>query len=143
MGWVIQDESFGIVPLSKEGGQWQVFLILHIAGRHWGFPKGHGNPGETALESAKRELKEETGLEVISLVRDLPFIETYNFKRKNRPVSKTVSYFAAEVKGEVILQPEEIRDGRWFSFKEALRVLSFQEARSICHELIKMLKIPE
>ncbi len=136
-----KEESFGIVPVSKERGIWQVFLILHVAGKHWGFPKGHGNPGETPLESAKRELKEETGLEIISLVKELPFIETYHFKRRGRPISKTVQYFAAEVEGEVILQPEEIRDGRWFSFQEALRALSFQEARAICHELIKLLNI--
>ncbi|MBI2743666.1 MAG: NUDIX domain-containing protein [Chlamydiales bacterium] len=140
---MVQEESFGVVPLSQEKGRWKIFLILHIAGRHWGFPKGHLNAGETPLEAAKRELKEETGLNIISLIRPEPFIETYRFSRRGKPVSKTVQYFAAEVEGEVILQPEEIRDGRWFSFKEAIRVLSFQEARAICHELIKILNIPE
>lgn len=143
MGWHAKEESFGVVPLSKEQGKWRIFLILHIAGRHWGFPKGHSNPGESPLDAATRELREETGLSIVALVRKEPFVETYRFSRKGKPISKTVQYFAAEVEGEVALQPEEIRDGRWFSFKEALRILSFQEARAICFELIKILNIPD
>lgn len=134
------EESFGIVPLSQDQGTWKVFLILHKAGRHWGFPKGHGSPGETSLETAKRELREETGLELVSLLRETPFMENYQFKRRGKLVSKRVSYFPAVVSGEIKLQPEEIREGKWFDLKTALQVLSFPEARAICQEIMKILK---
>jgi bis(5'-nucleosidyl)-tetraphosphatase len=75
-------ESFGIVPFLKEEGGWKVLLILHREGNHWGFPKGKANPGETPLEAATRELKEETGLSVIQILREEPLAEQYQFRRK-------------------------------------------------------------
>lgn len=132
-----KEESFGIVPLAQKQGVWHVFLILHKAGRHWSFPKGRSSPGETPLETAKRELKEETGLEVVSLLRETPFSENYLFKRRGKMTSKRVEYFPAVVTGEPKLQPEEIREGRWVDLKTALQVLSFPEARAICQEILK------
>lgn len=135
------EESFGIVPLSQDQGAWKVFLILHKAGRHWGFPKGRSSPGETSLETAKRELQEETGLELVSLLRETPFTENYQFKRRGSLIAKRVSYFPAIVTGEAKLQPEEIREGRWFDLKTALQVLTFPEARAICQEIMKILHL--
>ncbi|MFI5334188.1 MAG: bis(5'-nucleosyl)-tetraphosphatase [Chlamydiales bacterium] len=138
---MILEESFGIVPLSQESGTWKIFLILHKAGRHWSFPKGHSTPGENPLDTAKRELQEETGLTLVSLVREIPFIENYQFKRRGKLISKRVSYFPAIVEGVPKLQPEEIREGRWFDLKTALQVLSFPEARAICQEVMKILNL--
>lgn len=43
-------------------------LVCHVTGcKHWDFPKGNIDEGESAIESAKRELKEETGLDFDSL----------------------------------------------------------------------------
>lgn len=133
------DESFGIIPLSQTKGEWRVFLILHKPGKHWGFPKGHANPGENAQEAASRELHEETGLEVEKFLRETPLTEEYQFKRKGDLIRKKVSYFPALVKGKEKLQVEEIQEGKWVSLPEALRVLTFKEARSICEQLIKLL----
>ena len=48
-----QEHSCGIVPLKKEGTDIYVLLIVHKGGRHWGFPKGHKDPGETDLQTAE------------------------------------------------------------------------------------------
>lgn len=137
----IEEESFGVIPLRQENGTWQVLLILHQGGRHWAFPKGHGNPGETALESASRELKEETGLDIEEVLQDTPLMERYQFHRKREIVVKTVQYFPARVKGTLHLQAEEIRDAKWVPLKEATRHLTFKEAKEMCHKLITLLKI--
>lgn len=49
-----QERSYGIIPLRFKG-KWEVFMVQLHAG-HWGFPKGHGEPGEEALQTAEREL---------------------------------------------------------------------------------------
>jgi len=130
-----QEESFGIIPLKYEEDHWSLFIILHAQGNHWGFPKGHPEEGEKPLESAVRELEEETGLKVQKLLSEDPFVEHYTFHRKGNKVEKTASYFPAIVSGALILQPEEIRDGKWLTFEEADKQLTFPEARSICKKL--------
>jgi bis(5'-nucleosidyl)-tetraphosphatase len=137
----IEEESFGIIPLRQENGTWQVLLILHQGGRHWAFPKGHGNPGETALESARRELKEETGLDIEELLQETSLTERYQFHRKREIVVKTVQYFPARVNGSLQLQAEEIRDAKWVPLKEAARHLTFKEAKEMCNKLVNLLKI--
>jgi 8-oxo-dGTP pyrophosphatase MutT (NUDIX family) len=138
-----QEQSFGVIPLKQENGIWQVLVILHQGSRHWAFPKGRGNPGETPLESAKRELKEETGLDVEKLLSDQPLTEQYHFYRKHESVVKTVQYFPAVVKGEVKLQEEEIKDAKWVPLKEAARHLTFKAAKAMCQQLILNLDVLE
>jgi bis(5'-nucleosidyl)-tetraphosphatase len=138
---MIKVESFGIVPFLNEEGTWKVLLILHREGNHWGFPKGKANPGETPLESATRELKEETGLVVTTVLRKEPMIEQYQFRRKKQFTVKTVQYFPALVQGSLDLQEEEIREARWLTISEALQQLTFREARHILQEFLRYLNI--
>jgi 8-oxo-dGTP pyrophosphatase MutT (NUDIX family) len=137
----VEDQSFGIIPLAQENGTWKVLLILHQGGRHWAFPKGHENEGETAQAAASRELNEETGLEVEQFLQEEPLVEQYQFHRKNEIVIKTVKYFPATVKGNLKLQKEEIKDAKWVPLNEASKHLTFKEARSMCQELIKILNV--
>lgn len=137
---IIQEESFGIIPLKQDKEGWKVFLILHLQGNHWGFPKGRKNEGEEAKEAAMRELKEETGLKLDSFLQETPFIEHYHFRRKGNKILKIVYYFPALVSGEYKLQPEEIREGRWLLLKEAPDLLTFKGAKTICDEVLSLLK---
>jgi bis(5'-nucleosidyl)-tetraphosphatase len=136
---IVEEASFGIIPLKQENGIWQVLLILHQGGRHWAFPKGHGNPGETPIESARRELKEETGLDIQKFLQEDPLTERYQFHRKREIVVKTVQYFPALVEGNLKLQVEEIRDAKWVSLKESPGYLTFREAKEMCNKLIHIL----
>ena len=133
---VVHETSFGIIPLRLlEKTMWNVFLILHKRGNHWGFPKGKANPGEDPMGSAARELLEETGLEVEEFLQTEPIQEEYTFYRPQTKVIKKVSYFPALVSGAFLLQPEEIRDGTWLTFEQAEEQLSFLEAKKICKQI--------
>ena len=46
-------------------------LIVSQHGRSWSLPKGHIDPGEEALEAAKREIYEETGVRELKLIKSL------------------------------------------------------------------------
>jgi 8-oxo-dGTP pyrophosphatase MutT (NUDIX family) len=134
-----RDYSFGIVPLKQEGEGVFILLIFHKGGKHWGFPKGHKDPYETDLETAKRELKEETGLEVESLLSEVPYVESYQFYKFHEKVHKTVAYYPALVSGQLRLQPEEILDAKWLLLQEAVHYLTFKEAKEICYQVSKLL----
>ena len=124
------ERSFGILPLKRSEQGWKTLLVKHQKG-HWAFPKGHPDPHEAPLACAKRELKEETGLEVKNVLFDEPLEENYTFEREGETIQKRVTYFVAEVEGEVALQPEEIADFKWLSFEEAADVATFPECRSL------------
>lgn len=136
-----REESFGVIPLSKQEGEWAVFLIQHKKGRYWGFPKGHAESGESPEQSAFRELKEETNLECVRLLQAEPLVEEYSFLLKGKRVSKRVLYYIAEVSGKVVLQTEEIQQGVWVPFPHALDHVTHPEGREILAKAYQLLHV--
>jgi bis(5'-nucleosidyl)-tetraphosphatase len=133
------EQSFGIIPLQKQAGEWHVLLVRLHSGGHWSFPKGHGEKGETPLQTAERELQEETALIVRRYLSDIPIHEHYQFSFKGNHINKTVTYFLAEVVGDVIPQPEEIAECQWMLLPAALQALTFPEAKKICQKAMDIL----
>ncbi len=100
-----------------------VFNKKKNAKGHWGFPKGHMEKNETELETAKREIAEETGL-FPNILKDFRYVSTYS---PCEGVTKDVVYFLAEANpcDEVLIQISEIADYKWCNFKNASSLLSF------------------
>lgn len=134
------EKSFGTLPIKKEGQQFYVFLIQHRKGGHWGFPKGHAESNESSKQSAERELKEETNLQVVKYLSDQSFIEHYSFERDQKMVNKTVEYFLVEVAGEPIFEEKEVVNGGWFSLSDANKTITYQESRYLLEEVVQFLE---
>ncbi|MCC3413923.1 MAG: NUDIX domain-containing protein [Microcoleus sp. PH2017_29_MFU_D_A] len=145
----MKDEAFGIVPVFATETDSLFLLIQHQAG-HWAFPKGHANPGESALETAKREFEEETGIRDCEVVEEPSFVESYSFVKEGKPssvqhyssakegesIEKTVTYFLAFVNSmEVQLQVEEVQNHAWSSFEDAVKQITFDGNRQILREV--------
>ena len=55
--------SYGAVVIEKTSAG---FMVLVVGGYHgWSFPKGHQEANETPVETARREVLEETGIGVV------------------------------------------------------------------------------
>ncbi len=136
-----QDFSCGVIPYRVVNGVRQFLLIQHNAG-HWAFPKGHPDEGETHLETARRELAEETGIDRVTLDEDRPFEEHYAFTKKGgRRVQKTVVYFVGEVDADkpVTLQQAEVSDHVWADAPGARERMTFEEGRSLLDTVVAYL----
>ncbi|MCI5641603.1 bis(5'-nucleosyl)-tetraphosphatase [Chlamydia suis] len=136
--------SFGVIPIrffgTPDKSTLKACFICHTDGKHWGFPKGHAEEKEGPQEAAERELVEETGLGIVSFFPKI-FVENYSFNDKEEIfVRKEVTYFLAEVKGEVHADPNEICDVQWLSLQEGLRLLNFPEIRNIVTEADKFVQ---
>lgn len=131
---MLYEQSYGIIPLKKLRGAWHLLLVKHDAG-HWSFPKGGAEAGEDHLQTATRELFEETGLSIACMVDCEPLTEKYLFSRGEHLVNKVVTYFMAKVKGKVKVQQEEIADAAWIRVSEASQFASFPEAKRLCEEI--------
>ena len=57
------EKSCGAVVFTRENGQVKYLLVANLEGIY-GFPKGHVEAGETEVETALREVREETGLTI-------------------------------------------------------------------------------
>jgi 8-oxo-dGTP pyrophosphatase MutT (NUDIX family) len=137
----VSEHSWGIIPLRKnEEGRWQVFLVQHRAG-HWSMPKGHPEVGETPLETAKRELFEETGLRVEEILTNGPFEEHYMFRHAGRLIDKTVSYFLARVSGRESIDFDELSSAKWVDLDEAEQAFTFKEGKKIITDAKKFLSL--
>lgn len=136
---MITDNSFGIIPVRKSENGWEVLIILHRGGRHWGFPKGHAENDETPHETAKREFSEETGLTVVKILSEEEFVEQYDFFSRGHKINKTVNYYVAEVQGVISLQANEVKDSKWVPLLEAPKHLTFPQARALCRKALGIL----
>lgn len=99
-------------------------------GETWTLPKGTPTSGETLEETALREVREETGLEV-RVVAPLSHIE-YDFVQRGTRIHKTVHYFIMEPTGGALGDHDhEFEEVRWISFDDAADMLSFETERGL------------
>lgn len=109
-------------------------LVLQQAAGHWGFPKGHVEKGETEVETAKREIKEETGLDV-EINENYKYCETYS---PAEGIEKEVIYFIAnKVGGEIKPQEEEVSQIEWMTYEKALDMLTYTNSKEILKRVWK------
>jgi 8-oxo-dGTP pyrophosphatase MutT (NUDIX family) len=122
------------------------FLILYHGRGYWNFPKGKIEE-ETSFQAALREIKEETGLTRNDLKFYQPFkaYEKFTFWRrlpnKSEKIAKLVIFYLAETKKNTIHISEEHEGYGWFTYKEALRILSkHQDSRRVIAQAYQFLK---
>ena len=106
---MLHEKSCGAIVYRKSHGNTEILLIKHVNSGHWSFPKGHVEGNETELETAQREIMEETGIDVIL---DPTFRETVSYSPK-KDTNKVVVYFLAKAKNfDYVPQEEEIAEIR-------------------------------
>lgn len=128
---MIFEKSCGAIVYRKSHGNTEILLIKHVNSGHWSFPKGHVEGSETEMETALREVKEETGIDVII---DPSFRETVSyFPRKD--TQKVVVYFIGKAKNfEFIPQEEEIAQIRWVDIGHASSILTYENDKTIVNK---------
>jgi len=136
---ISNEKAFGCVPVCpQQDGR---FLLVQNAdddGKpdHWSFPKGHKEPYEYEVNTALRELEEETGLLPDELIKDEIFQESYQHKKDGQLIEKRNTYylalFAEMRKPES--QTKEILDACWVRYEAAKDMIEYQSSRDILTE---------
>lgn len=134
-------ESAGVIPLCQENGEWKIFLIQHQGYEtFWGCPKGHKESHETHEAAARRELKEETGLQIKRLIQPTPLLEEFSWEHQGKKCLKRILFFIAEVEGAINLLTSEVVNGGWFPLVEAIEKMNYPEGQSTLKQVVTLLK---
>ncbi|HEU5214873.1 MAG TPA: NUDIX hydrolase [Gaiellaceae bacterium] len=113
--------------------------------RVWALPKGHIDPGETAAETALREVREETGVEgrLVEKLGDVRYVYTASYEGgSGERVFKVVSFFLCRAgRGRIGEIDEamrlEVAEARWLPLDEAPRLLSYDGERKMAAKALE------
>lgn len=120
-GVVVRDGQVVVIVPTRRAADGSRVLAL---------PKGHVDPGETPIEAAGREVREETGI-----VAD-PVVELgesrYWYRREGRTVGKRVSFFLFDfVEGDFADHDDEVEEVRWIALEQAETELTHTAEREM------------
>ena len=125
------EKSCGAVVYCRKDNDIKYLLACERSG-YWVFPKGHMEDGESEYETALREVKEETGLDV-TFVEGFRMLDEHNLAREGRPntIKQTV-YFLARYEGqEFVPQEAEISKIALMDYESAMETLQFDSFKQI------------
>ncbi len=129
----------GIVFRRNEAGQIEILLIQDAKDR-WTIPKGHIEEGETAKQTARREIGEEAGLHDVDVLDWLGKIH-FRYRRIEKLVLMTTQIYLVKAKGDTdAIKKEEWMNGiQWFAFHDALDAIEYEDIGKLM--LLAMKKI--
>ena len=122
-------------------GESVLYLLECSYEGYWGFPKGHVEAGEGEEETALREIKEETGLDV-RILPGFRQVDEHPLLREGRPdVTKQTVYFLAEYENQSFrAQESEIAELKLMDGGTAMETLQFDGVKRVLREAILYLQ---
>ena len=131
---MIEETSAGAVISYENALGTPMFLVLHYPAGHWDFPKGAVEKGESEEQAAKREIFEETGLKIDSFLPDFRKEIEYHYRRQGQLAHKRVIFSLARSSSQKVRISFEHSGYDWLKFDQAMRRLTFENAREVLKE---------
>jgi ADP-ribose pyrophosphatase YjhB (NUDIX family) len=130
---VVREPTSGGIVFRRNTKSNQVeILLIQDAKDRWTIPKGHIEEGESARDTAEREIKEETGLKEMRVMGWLGKIN-FRYRRQTSLVLMSTEIFLVQALGDTDgLKPEDWMNGiKWFSAPEALDKIEYEDIGKI------------
>lgn len=124
----MKEKSCGAIVYKKENEDLKFLLVFQNNG-HYSFPKGHMEENETELETAIREIKEETNLDVEV---DTNFRYKIEYLLETKNIMKEVVYFVATpITFDLKNQEGEINECIWCGYNEVIEKLEYENIKEV------------
>ena len=132
-----KEKSCGAIVFYLKDNKEQILLIKHSNSGHWSFPKGHVEAGETEVETAVREIKEETG---VSVNIDTRFREVVTYSPKKDVIKDVIYFFATASDYHTKRQEEEVSEVKWVDMGSAIKCVSYRNDKQLVNKAIRFYK---
>ena len=124
-----------MVIITREGKGIR-YLLLHHGGPYWNFPKGRQEHGESELDTARRELREETGITDVKIIEGFHYEYDYDFDSEvkdgiREKIYKHAIFFLGEVTSDAVTISHEHTDFGWFDYETAQRRSFYQQGQNL------------
>lgn len=129
---MIKEKSCGAVIYKKVNGE-LLFLVEFMSLGHVSLAKGHMEKDETEEQTALREIKEETSLDVLL---DTSFRKVITYS-PYEGIIKDVVFFVAETKDDrkpLDEHDQEVNDLKYFTFDKAYSLLTHATDKEVLKE---------
>ncbi len=134
---MVKEYSCGAILFCKEEGIRKYVLVMEASGSY-GFPKGHKEGLETDMETATREILEETGVTPIFIPN---LKRTIRYKLLNS-IEKEVTFFVAKFENQELKTSDKlILSIKKYDLETAISILKFPELKNILIEIDYMLEL--
>lgn len=138
---IVREPTAGGIVFRRNGESEVEILLIQDAKDRWTIPKGHIEEGETAQQTARREIGEEAGLHQVDMLGWLGKIH-FRYRRVERLVLMTTQIYLVRAKGDTdAIQKEDwMNDIRWFSFADALDVIEYEDIAKLMLKASKRIR---
>jgi tRNA nucleotidyltransferase (CCA-adding enzyme) len=122
------EKSCGAVVYKVQEGKIKYLAVKSKRDGHWGFAKGHVEEDETEIDTAKREVLEETNIKV-NLLEGFRITKEYY---PNENLHKEVVFFIGKSDiYDVKIQEEEVEDYKFSSYSEIYETLTYESDKDV------------
>lgn len=129
------ESAGGVVWRTGVGARVEILLVHRPRRDDWSLPKGKVRSGETPLDCALREVREETGLRCVS---GPELVESVGVDRKGRP--KRTRYWAMQERSGSFRPNAEVDEVRWVALERVAEVLTSVPERGVVERLRTVLE---
>ena len=137
---IVREPTAGGIVFRRDKNEKVEILLIQDAKDRWTIPKGHIEEGETAQQTAKREIGEDAGLAEVDVLAWLGKIH-FRYRRVDKLVLMTTQIYLVRAMGDTnaIKKEDWMNDIKWFSFRDALDVIEYEDIGKLM--LLAMKKI--
>ena len=131
---MMKESSAGAIIFSINSSSDVSFLLLQHNAGHWDFAKGNIEYGENESQAARREIREETGIESLHFLEGFRVRVEYYYKREGNLVHKEVVFFLARADSQRVTLSHEHIGYLWCDFDKSLAKLTYRSARDVLEQ---------
>ena len=131
-----KEKSCGAIVYKYEKNKLYFLIVKHNRG-HYSFPKGHMEKDETEEETAIREVKEETNVD-IKIIRG--FREKITYSPKEDTIKDVIFFLANPLNENLKPQEEEINQVKWYDENAVFDIITYEEDKNILKNALSFIE---